>query len=396
MLEIQELPSQRDVPTGRARLIFSVTVLEGSVLTGAGLRPGRITFDQFIESVEVGAGETAPPYLMPGFIDTHVHGGAGADTMDGPEGVRRLARFHLRHGTTTLLPTSVTAPWEKIVQALEGVAQVREEADPELPEIPGAHLEGPFISSSRLGAQPPYPQAPVPEKLDALLELDVVRLVTLAPEVPGALRAARTLAAAGWRIGIGHTVATFEQVQTLCTAVREVGGTVGFTHLFNAMGGMMGREPGVVGAALADADSYAELILDTHHVHPGSFLAALAAKAGRLHLITDAIRACGSSDVESELGGLRVTVTNGVAQHEDGTLAGSLLTLDQALRNAVGVGVGLERAARLLSEVPATYLGLDDRGRLEEGLRADLIALDGALKVREVYVAGRKLVEAQA
>jgi N-acetylglucosamine-6-phosphate deacetylase len=366
--------------------------LRGRLLTPQGIVHGEVQFGSVIERIDPLPGAPADaPLILPGFLDLHVHGGDGADTMDGPEGVRRLARFHLRHGVTTLLPTTITHPWSAVVAALEGVKRVAAEDDPTLPDLPGAHLEGPFIHPQRLGAQPPFAQLPTDEVIDELLALDTVRLATLAPEIEGALPAARRLAAAGVRIGIGHTRADHVQVAALLDAVRAEGGVAGFTHLFNAMGGMTGREPAVVGAALADAESYAELILDGHHVHPVSFRAALAAKPDRLLLISDAMRAAGRPEGESELGGQRVRVQGGAARLADGTLAGSVLTLDVALRNVVAAGVPVERAARLVSEVPAQYLGLDDRGRLEPGLRADLVVLDAALEVQGVYRSGRRV-----
>lgn len=371
---------------------MAATRLRGRLLGPDGFVAGEILFDRTLIAVGESAltPEERDTIIVPGFIDVHVHGGDGADTMDGPDGVRRLARFHLRHGTTTLLPTTITHPWPRVLAALEGVRSVAAEGDPSLPDLPGAHLEGPFISPERLGAQPPHARQPNPELIESLLALGIVRIATLAPEIGGAIAAARSLAAAGVRVSVGHSRADHEQVAALLRAVREVGGTVGFTHLFNAMGGMQGRAPAVVGTALADSEGFAELILDGHHVHPVSFRAALAAKPERLLLITDAMRAAGLPDGDSELGGQPVRVQGGAARLPDGTLAGSVLTLDRALGNAVAAGVPLERAARLLSEVPARYLGLSDRGRLEIGTRADLVVLDGALRLRAVYCAGRR------
>ena len=333
---------------------------------------------------------TSQNFILPGFIDTHVHGGGGGDTMDGAAGIRKLAHFHLQHGTTTLYPTTITAPWASVLAALRGLKEVKETPNL-LPSLPGVHLEGPFISPERLGAQPPFTLEPSTERIEEVLALGIVKLVTLAPEVPGALAAARRFAEAGVRVSIGHTTASFEQVQVFMREVRAVGGVVSFTHLYNAMGGLQGREPGVVGAAFADKRSYAELIFDTHHVHPGSFLAALNAKPDHLHLITDGIRACGLDEGKTELGGQRVVVKNGAARLLNGTLAGSILTLDQALRNAVSVGAPLEKVSKLLSEVPARYMGLDDRGSLKVGKRADLVVLDENLVVLGVYVAGQKV-----
>lgn len=369
--------------------------LSGRLVLPRGVVAGRLEFSDFISNVITDS--TPPtqadgPYILPGFIDTHLHGGGGGDTMDGAEGVRTLARFHLQHGSTTLYPTTITNPWDAILQALEGVARVCAEADPTLPDIPGVHLEGPFISPHRLGAQPPDTLGATPERITELLTYNVIRLVTLAPEIPGAEDAARRFARAGVRVSVGHTRADYETVARFAKTVREAGGALGFTHLYNAMGGLSGREPGIVGAALSDSDAYSELILDLHHVHPASFLSALHAKTHKLHLVTDSIRANGLGDGETELGGQKVTVKGGAATLPDGTIAGSTLTLDRALRSAVTLGVPLEHASRLLSEIPARYMGLEDRGELVAGKRADFVVLNEGLEVQAVYLAGNQVV----
>lgn len=367
------------------------TSLQGQLVTPQGITPGTLHFGATIERIDPLGSSAAGPYLLPGFIDTHVHGGNGGDTMDGPDGVLALARFHAQHGTTTLYPTTITNPWERILEALSGVKQVMSEADPHRADIPGAHLEGPFISPQRLGAQPPFTLIPTAEHLAEVLEPNVIRLVTLAPEIPHAQAAAKQFVQAGVRLSIGHTRATFEQTTSLIETVQALGGSVGFTHLYNAMGGLEGRAPGVVGAALARRDCYAEIIFDTHHVHPGSFLSACAAKPERLSLITDAMRAAGSSSGKSELGGQTVVLENGAVRLPDGALAGSILTLDQALRNAVASGLELATVSAMLSAIPARYMGLSDRGALRVGNRADLVVLDENLKVLDVFIAGRQL-----
>ncbi len=364
--------------------------LSGTLVTPIRVGYGTLDLGREIRAVEFSGRtqeEWSAPWILPGFIDTHVHGGGGGDTMDGLEGLRAMAAFHLRHGTTTLYPTTVTNPWENVLAALRCVRDL--EPSPLLPDIPGAHLEGPFISPKRLGAQPPHTLTPTRALVDEVLELDVVRLVTLAPEIGGALDAARQFTRSNVRISIGHTRASFEQVETVTDAVRDAGGVVGFTHLYNAMGGLGAREPGVVGAALSDEASYAELILDLQHVHPASARLALAAKPKHLHLVTDAIRACGLAEGSSELGGQTVVVKNNAARLTDGTLAGSVLTLDRALRNALNLGVSLAQASRSLSATPAAYMGLTDRGTLDVGKRADLVVLDSDFNVIDVFVAGR-------
>ena len=361
------------------------------LLPGGSFVSGTLHFGTHITALVAGP-QTGGPLILPGFVDTHVHGGGGGDAMDGAEGVRTLARLHARHGTTTLLPTTMTNPWEKILAALRGVREVMDTGGvPGGADVPGAHLEGPFISPQRLGAQPPCTLAPTPERVAEVLALDVVRAVTLAPEVEGGLAAALAFAQAGVRVGIGHTVADADTVQACLQAVHAAGGRTAGTHLFNAMGGIQGREPGVPGALLADPHSFAEIILDGFHLHPLSFLLARAAAPERVLLITDAMRAAGQGDGESELGGQPVTVTGGRASLAGGSLAGSVLTMDVALKNAVSVGVPLPEASRMLSRTPARSLGLEDRGELRVGKRADLVVLTDDLEVQEVYVGGERL-----
>ncbi|QLG13147.1 N-acetylglucosamine-6-phosphate deacetylase (plasmid) [Deinococcus sp. D7000] len=368
-------------------------ILNGQVLLPTGtFIPARLEFDHQITAITPDAGAPTDRLILPGFVDAHVHGGGGADAMDGPEAVRTLSRFHAQHGTTTLLPTTITNPWEKVMAALRGIRQVIDGGGaPGGADIVGAHLEGPFISSGRLGAQPPNTLEPLPELIAEVLALNVVRAVTIAPELPGALEASQALAQAGVRIGVGHTRADAETVTAFLDVLNAAGATTCATHLFNAMGGIEGRVPGPPAALMADAHAYLEVILDNIHVHPGSFRLACAAAPERVTLITDAMRAAGLGDGVSELGGQRVIVKDGQAHLENGSLAGSLLTMDVALRNAVKAGIPLDGASRMVSETPARSLGLDDRGRLEPGLRADLVVLDTALNVLEVYVGGQRI-----
>ena len=367
--------------------------LTGQVLlpTG-GFVSARLDFGAQIVAITPDSSVPADRMILPGFIDAHVHGGGGADTMDGGSAVRTLARFHASHGTTTLLPTTITNPWENVLAALRGVRQVMDEGGvPGGADIVGAHLEGPFISPRRLGAQPPNTLEPLPVLIAEVLALNVVRAVTIAPELPGALDASLALARAGVRIGVGHTRADAETVTSFLNALSAAGATTCATHLFNAMGGVEGRVPGPPGALMADAHAYLEVILDNIHVHPTSFRLACAASE-RVTLITDAMRAAGLGDGVSELGGQRVIVKDGRANLEGGSLAGSLLTMDVALKNAVQAGISLDQASRMASESPAHSLGLTDRGKLEPGLRADLVVLDGRLNVMEVYVGGQKVL----
>nr|WP_242403035.1 N-acetylglucosamine-6-phosphate deacetylase [Deinococcus deserti] len=348
-------------------------------------------FTQTVQQVSPSPDAPDDVLILPGFIDTHVHGGGGGDTMDGVKGIREMARTHARFGTTTLLPTTMTAPWPEVVGALRAVKAVMEEGVDGGADIPGAHLEGPFISPMRLGAQPPFAIEPTADLLAEVLELDVVRAVTLAPELPGVWHAALQLTAAGIRIGIGHTRADAQTVKALLDALQAGGARTAGTHLFNAMGGIEGRLPGVPGALLTNPETFVEIILDNAHVHPTAFLLAHAAARNRVLLVTDAIRATGLGDGESELGGQRVLVKNGQARLTDGTLAGSVLTMHTALRNAVRAGVSLAEASRMLSATPAASVGLTDRGQISEGLRADLVVLNRELAIKAVYIGGQEI-----
>lgn len=360
--------------------------LSGQLVLSDQVISGRLRFGVQIERIEK-IKEAEEVYILPGFIDAHVHGGGGVDTMDGPEAVLKLARFHASCGVTSILPTTITQRWDKVLAALRGVAEAQRVAQMGA-DIVGAHLEGPFISPQRLGAQPPFAIQPTPQHVQELFQLDVIRAVTLAPEVSGALEAGLSFARAGVRVGVGHTRADAETVAHFLRRIRQVGGRVAATHLFNAMGGVTAREPGPAGALLTNAEAFIEVILDGFHVAPTSFQLACLAAPDRVMLISDAIRAAGQGDGPSELGGQVVQVEQGRATLLDGTLAGSVLTLDQALRHALQWGYSLPQVSAMLSKIPAQSLGLEDRGCLKEGLRADLVVLNKDFQVQEVYVRG--------
>ncbi|MCQ8239762.1 N-acetylglucosamine-6-phosphate deacetylase [Rhizosaccharibacter radicis] len=365
------------------------TVLDGQIVLPDRVMPGRIRFGPFIETID--PLPSAPDRLvLPGFIDAHVHGGGGGDTIDGVDGIETLARFHLSHGTTTLLPTTITRPWPEVLAMLEAVRRVMESGVENGADIPGAHLEGPFISPQRLGAQPAFAVLPTPERVREALRTGAVRVVTMAPELEHAFEAAAAFVSAGVRVSLGHSQADHAQAAQMLDHLSALGGVAAGTHLFNAMNGIAGRSPGLVGALLLSPDAHAELILDTHHVHPASFRLAHAMLGDRLLLITDAMRAAGLGDGESELGGHPVSIRDGIARLRDGTLAGSVLTMDQAFRNALAAGMDIPAAARLTAGNAASYLGLADRGALRPGLRADLVVMDASTRIDEVWRLGRR------
>ena len=325
------------------------------------------------------------PVVLPGFIDLHIHGGGGADTMDAGDAATTIARQHARHGTTALLATTMTAPMADIESALRALAPAIETRAAGASRLLGVHLEGPYISPDKLGAQPAFARPPALAEILALHAIAPIRLVTMAPEVSGNLALIPQLVGAGIRVQIGHTGASYEDT---VEALQQ--GASSFTHLFNAMSVLHHRAPGVAGAALAHGRR-AEIIPDLLHVHPGAIRAALRA-IPELYAVTDATAAAGMPDGDYRLGRQTVTKCLGGVRLADGTLAGSTLTMDQALRNLVAIGLGLADASNRVSGVAARYLGLGDRGVLAVGAWADMVVMDAAsLRLQRVLVEGEDI-----
>ena len=370
--------------------------IDGHLLTPRGFVRGRLTVEhgriadvQGEPRTEYAVRHEGLPIVLPGFIDLHVHGGGGSDTMEGGDSVARIGRLHARHGTTSLLATTMTAPHGELVSALTGVSRFCRERPAGSARVLGVHLEGPYINAGKLGAQPDFVRPFSVAELQQLHALAPIRLITLAPEIPGNVDFIEPLVAAGFTVQLGHSAGSYEDG----VAALERGAS-GFTHLFNAMTGMHHRAPGMAGAAMAHA-RYAEIIPDLLHVHPGAIRAALRA-IPCLYCVTDSTAAAGMPDGDYKLGSLTVTKCLGGVRLEDGTLAGSTLTMDQALRNLVGLGLEIEEASRRTSTHAADFLGLHDRGRLERGAWADLVVLDAGLNLQKVIVEGEQIELAHA
>ena len=317
-------------------------------------------------------------FIAPGFVDMHVHGGGGASFADDPQ---TAIEFHRRHGTTTGLASLVTAAIPDMAKQIAALVPFVESG-----HIAGIHLEGPFLAAARCGAHDHSLLRP-PEARDVATLLDAgqgtIRMVTIAPELPRAVDAIRRIVEGGAVAALGHTDATYEAAR----AGLDAGASVG-THLFNAMRPLHHREPGVI-TALLDSDVTLELVVDNVHVHPALVSwVCRAAAAGRIAMITDAIAAAGAGDGDYLLGGLEVSVRDGVARlTHGGSIAGSTLTQDVALRNAVAAGVPLVAAVAALTSIPARALGLSS-GTLDPGRRADLVVLTDDLHVDAVMLGG--------
>lgn len=325
--------------------------------------------------------------LVPGFIDVQVNGGGGALLNDNPtiDTVRRIAESHRKFGTTGMLPTVITDAPEVLSKAIAAVKAARAE---NLPGVLGIHIEGPFLDKERKGAHEL-------RYIREMTEADVARIanadcgsvmLTLAPNrVPPNL--IQMLAGKGVLVSLGHSEANLAEV-----AKAMASGARAFTHLFNAMSQMNGREPGMVGAALADPESFCGLIADGYHVHDAAMKVALAAKArNRIMLITDAMPTAAGGPDSFALQGRAVRLVNGKLVLDDGTLAGSNLTMDEAVRYCVErLGVSLEDALRMASLNPAAFLRREhELGRTKSGYLASLVHLSDDLQVLETWIDGK-------
>jgi N-acetylglucosamine-6-phosphate deacetylase len=363
--------------------------------TDGSLTRGQITFAEKI--VEVHEGPAASnDYILPGFIDLQVNGSHGIDVMSADAAaLRTLGQKLAREGTTAWLPTAVTAPFERIERAHAAIASAiaAAEADPATAQdsaaITGMHLEGPFISPRRLGAHPSLNLEPHGDAFERVIAMRALKLVTLAPELPGALDAIRRLVARGVAVSIGHTDATLEEARAAITAGARM-----FTHLYNAMRPLGHRDPGVIAAALARSEARPAIIPDGVHVHPEMLRLAYSARGMKGLIITsDKVALAGTQqDAELEVGRARAKIDRGAARLADGTLAGSIISMLDGVRLMVReVGAPIAEAAVMAATNPAAVAGFKNRGRLDPGTRADLIVLSRALELKAVFIAGREL-----
>ena len=352
---------------------------------------GRITDVARVGSAPASA-ERVRGLMVPGFVDMHIHGGAGSDFMDADaEGNRRILRFHARHGTTAVAATTLSSSAADLEGAVRAIAAtMAEEDEVAAAEVCGVHLEGPYINRRNAGAQDAASIRPADiHEIAGLLALAprLKWVITLAPEIDGA-RALIEHFRGRILFSIGHTSGDFAD------AVAALGwGASHFTHLFNAMTGMHHREPGTVGAALVSADATAELIADGVHVHPAVLRIAATLLPHRLALVTDAIRACGLSEGRYKLYGYDIVVEDGTARLLNGTLAGSVLTMANAVQNMVELaGLPIETVIPLATEVPARILGVADRkGKLERGYDGDVAVLTSRFEVERVFARGQEV-----
>lgn len=372
--------------TSSAELHDAAIVIRDGVIESVGPRSAV--------SLPAGATEVQAPDLIatPGFVDVHIHGAGGHDVMEGTDGaLQAVAKMIAAHGTTSFLATTVTANPDAICKSSEGIAKyiaMQHEAADSRAEVLGIHFEGPFISPVRRGVHPPeWIHLPSAEMLARFIEAagGHAQLITIAPELLGAMPCIEAARNAGLVVGMGHTDANYEQARA---AIAH--GVHHAIHVFNAMRPFSHRDSGVIGAVLTSPEVTAELIADGIHVEDTAMKMLLQAKgAAGVILISDGTAATGMPDGKYMLGEMEVTVSGGVCRNSEGKLAGSTLTLDRSLRNIVKLGIALGDALRMLTLNPAKLLGIEfKKGALRAGADSDILLLDSGLNVTKVYTRG--------
>ena len=376
-------------------------IINGRIVTPESVVEGKVlVYDEKIQGIV----ETAPAgaevidaqggYVIPGLVDMHIHGYLGEDASDGSyEGLKIMAEGVAKNGVTSFLPTTMTVSYDELRKAFSLIRKGMEEsrsADWKGAAIVGANAEGPFINISKKGAQAgEHVRVGDPDFLKKFI--DVIRVFTIAPEVEGNMDGIREMAKdTDVLISLGHTAATFDQAPAAIEA-----GERHVTHLFNAQTGLLHRDPGVVGAALLDSRVSTELIADTFHIHKGLFQLVANVKGDKLVLITDCTRAGGLEDGEYTLGGQPIFVKGIECRLADGTIAGSVLKLNEAVRNVLAnTDLPVNKVVNMASLTPATRIGLGDtKGSLEAGKDADIAIVDEAFNVQRTILAGRTIYE---
>ncbi len=354
--------------------------ISGKIINHDSSYTGTIEFNDKIESINKDNHSDFENIIIPGFIDLHCHGGNSFDTMAGLSSIIEMSKYHLKHGTTTLLPTTLTASLDDTIKAIEGLNNFIDQNN-NLTNILGVHLEGPFINPNKLGAQPPHAQLPNIDFIKKIKDKVKIKVITLAPELEGIEACIDYLIENNIKVQIGHSLADYNCCMKIMNNHK-----VGFTHLYNAMSGNDHRNPGVVTAALRHAE-FAEIICDLYHVDQENI--HLAHKCiPKLYAISDAISASGMPDGDYDFSNTKITKKNGQAIINSNVLAGSVINMHDTFKNLVKINFSLEKAVAMTSFNAAQYLCEDNKGKIDKGFCSNLIVLDKKLNIKKVYLFG--------
>ena len=342
---------------------------------------GDLYFNEKINELKINDSDDYNNIIIPGFIDLHCHGGNGFDVMEGSKSIIEMSKYHLMHGTTSIMPTTWTNTLQNTLSALKGFNEIKNDNQ----NILGIHLEGPFINPNKLGAQPNLTEKPSINFINKILEISDVKIITLAPEIDGMQEFINDLVDLNIKIQFGHTLADF----SCCEKIMK-DHEVGFTHLYNAMSGNDHRSPGVLSAALSKG-KYAEIICDNIHVSKEAI--KIAKKCiPNLYAITDSINASGLTDGEYIFANNKIKKeNNSIKISSDGTLAGSIVTMDQTFKNLISMDFSLEEAVSLTSYNASRYLKMNNVGVIDRNYISNFVILDKNLNLKEVYLKGKKI-----
>ncbi len=355
--------------------------VSGKIINHNSTYIGDVYFSEKINELKIKDSDDYNNIIIPGFIDLHCHGGNGFDVMEGSKSIIEMSKYHLRHGTTSIMPTTWTNTLENTILALKGFNEIKNDNQ----NILGIHLEGPFINPNKLGAQPNLTEKPSTDFIKKILEISDVKIITLAPEIDGMQEFINDLVNLNIKVQFGHTLADF----SCCDKIMK-DCDVGFTHLYNAMSGNDHRSPGVLSAALSKG-KYAEIICDKIHVSKEAIKIAKKCIPG-LYAITDSINASGLNDGEYIFAKNNIRKeNNSVKIKSDGTLAGSIVTMDQTFKNLISMDFSLEEAVALTSYNASKYLNLDNIGIIQKNSLSNFLILDKEFNLKEVYLRGKKI-----
>ena len=354
--------------------------ISGKIVNHDNVFNGFVEFSKRIESVSRDDDLDTENIIIPGFVDLHCHGGQGFDTMAGLSSIKKMSQYHLVHGTTTLLPTTLTATLNDTINALQGFNGFIDQHE-YTTNILGIHLEGPFINPNKLGAQPPQAQLPNIEFIKKIKDNAKIKVITMAPELEGAEILINYLINNNINVQIGHSLADYNCCMKVMNKKK-----IGFTHLFNAMSGCDHRHPGVATAALCHAE-FSEIICDLHHVDPANI--HLAHKSiPNLYAITDAISATGMPDGQYDFADIKIEKKDGKATVNDNTLAGSIINMHDTFKNLIKINFTLQQAVAMTSYNAAQYVNERDKGKIDKGFCSNILVLNQQFDIKEVYLFG--------